>query len=258
MKRSLAVIGVCISSLCSFGQGTHLSIKQSDVVKNDLLGSVKKYTSETRKNASVGKSEEEVPLFDIRTYDKKGNFLLRITKNSEGHVQERVERLYKDGFFIKELKEDFERGTSAIWTVEMAQRENKVVKRNTANRYVITITYTDKGYERRVEETDRDGQVISSSEFMRLPNGKARKLIFYDSQNKPTDTIEFTWNADGTKAQALITKHTNPMVFREAYEYPQKDDEGNWTKRIKKTYLVRGEKEFEWSEETTTRTIEYY
>lgn len=241
-------------------QQTHLDIKVPDRVEADLFGPVRSVRTIYETERFAGTSSRSSTMDYERLYDPEGNLLKSISIDIDDGTTNTTEYLYSpDGCLTGRVYAASGNTTNEIYSymIDVPSRQILRVNLNSNDRRVTV--YTPQGYEYCIEDRDSTNAVNSVTRIKRLPNNKEYEIAVFDGEDSHLRSTYLDWNSNGLLRQYRYHRPgTNEYISITKYTHPEKDERGNWRKRVaRKDRIYKGERET-YSRETAVREIEYY
>lgn len=251
----LIAIGTSVSA-----QQTQLDIKVPDIVESDLFGPVKSTRTVYQAERFLISSDRHSTYEHDQTYDAKGNQLKHIYIDLDDSTRNVTTYFYDtDGCLTGKVYDAANSETNDVYsyTVDVPSRQILCINQNNDNRRVTA--YTPQGYEYYIENRDSSNAVKTVTKIKRRQNNKKYEIEIFDNEGSLIRSKYYKWNSNGLMREYRYHRPgENEYTSITRYVHPEKDERGNWLKRVgRKERIHKGKKEA-YSESIAVREIEYY
>lgn len=235
-------------------QETHLDIKVSDRIENDLFGPVKKVVTEYSYNMSDRNYKEE------RIYDERGNMLSQTKWGPKDEITLFVTNSYNAaGCHTLYRIENAKKGETNEYEIVINVPSHKIALNNSASGEVEIQEYSLAKYHMTSKRMDKNRKPASYSQYKRRPDHKEFQYLSYDKRKRIKFSIAIDWNADDNlQFRELYHNRETGSKLLEVFEYLSKDSYGNWTQCLTQAYKLTGSKKEKAGEKFSKRTFEYF
>lgn len=237
----------------STAQETHLDIKVSDRVENDLFGPVKKVVTEYSYNMSDRNYKEE------RVYDKQGNMLSHTKWGPKDEITLFVTNGYNEtGCHTLYRVENVKKGVTNEYEVVINVPSRKIVLNNSTSGEIEIQEYSPAKYHMTTKYMDKNRKPVSYSQYKRRADHKELQYLSYDKRKRIKLSIAIDWNDDNLQSRELYHNRETGSKLLEVFEYLSTDQHGNWLQCLTQAYNLTGSKKEKAGEKFSKRTFEYF
>jgi len=251
---------LCLLPFIVSAQQTHLDIKVPDRIEYDLFGPVKSiktlYSKETFNKSYTESSQTEYK----HVFDELGNQLIYSKKNITDDSSVRTEYSYdENGCLSGKTVNDSKKETNTVYRYTIDVDARQILRKNITSNSWRTTVYSSAGREHYIEDRNSSNTVTQTIDMKRRPDGKEYEFATCNGDGDPTKTSRFKWNANGLIREGYYHYHgTNECIYITRYTHPEKDEHGNWTKRVARTEMIYDGEKTPRSEKIGVREIEYF
>lgn len=240
-------------------QQTHLDIKVPDTVENDLFGPVKSTHTVYQKDVFESSYTKHKTRELEYTYDEKGNLLTIIDRDIDEDTSKQTDYSYTNGCLFEKTIDSSESETNKTYQYFIDVESRQMLRKNMDTGAFRITAYTPDGYWYYVEDKSPSNTLIRATRLKRLHNNREYESKTFNATNKQTRLTTYKWNSHGLlREYRTQTMGTNGTTFIRSYTHPQKDEKGNWTKRIAKIHKIKDGLKSLHGKEVATREIEYF
>ncbi len=251
---------LCLLPFIAAAQQTHLDIKVPDRIVYDLFGPVKStqtlYSKETFNKSYTENSQSEYE----RIFDELGNQLTYSEKDITDDSSVKTEYSYdENGCLSGKTVDDSEKKTNTVYRYTIDVDARQILQTNITTGSWRATAYSPAGREYYIEDHSSSNTVTRTTDIKRRLDGKEYEFATCDDDGNPTKTSRFKWNSNGLMRESYYRYHgTNEYIYITRYTHPEKDEHGNWTKRVARTEMIHDGEKTPRSEEIGVRKIEYF
>lgn len=258
MKRSFPALLLCMASVAS-AQQPCLDIKVPDTVESDLFGPVKSthtvYQKDIIKSSYTKKTTREQEC----TYDEKGNLQISIDRDIDDDTSKQTDYTYTNGCLLEKTIDSSESETNKTYRYFINVESRQILRKNVDSGAFRITAYTPNGYWYYFEDRSPSNTLTQTTRLKRLHNNKEYESKTFNAESELTKLTTYKWNSCGLlREYRYQTLGTNGTTFIRNYTHPQKDQAGNWTKRVTKIHRIKDGLKSLYGKEVATREIEYF
>ncbi len=250
------VIGMVILMALPFlaiAQETHLDIKVSDRVENDLFGPIKKVVTEYSYNMSDRNYKEE------RIYDEQGNMLSWTKWGPKDEITLFVTNAYNEaGCHTTYRVENAGKGETNEYEVVINVPSRKIALNNSTSGEIEIQEYSPAKYHMGTKRMDKNRKPLSYSQYKRRADNKEFQYLSYDKRKRIKFSIAIDWNDDNLQSRELYHNRESGSKLLEVFDYLKTDPYGNWIQCLTQAYNLKGSKKEKAGEKFSKRTLEYF